>query len=411
MRRFTIASFASLCLWLPNSSAVGQDAWLQFRGPGGRSASESTPPVEFGGEENLNVAWSFDTAGRGVGSPLVIGDLVVVTSSSGEDERDLYVEAVDRNSGTLVWRRTARALGRPFTHPTSANAAPTPASDGERIFALYSSCDLLCYDLTGKPLWYRALAVDHPKTGNDVSMGSSPAVIDGVVAIQLENQGDSFAIGIDATNGKTLWQVERPRRANWASPLAVELPDGRAAFVLQGDSSVMVVSHRSGETLFSFDLPASTVASPVVVEDRLLIPANGLTVVDMAERSPTIAYESSRLRTRNASHVVYRGRVYSCNGSVLVAGKLSDGEVLWQERLPDIRSVWATPVATASGIFVFDQNGAVAIMRDDYEAEEPECEVVGSLTIPGPVLGSPAVVGDAIYVRAETSLYKIATGN
>ncbi len=410
--------WAALCLmifccgWLPPITATAEDTWLQFRGAGGRSASTGKTPLTFGGDANQNIAWNFPTAGRGVGGPLVVGGLVITTSSSGEDERDLYVEAVDRESGQLAWRRTAHALGRPFAHPTSANAAPTPASDGQRVFAFYSSCDLLCYSTEGRLLWYRALAVDHPKAGNDVGMASSPAVIDGVVTVQVENQGDSFAIGLDAETGKTLWQLERPRRANWSSPLAIRLNDGRPAFVLQSTKSTQVVGHRSGEILLEFGLEGSSISSPVVTAgSQLLIPANGLTVIDLAISTPDILYENSRLRTRNSSHVVFKDRVYCCSGSVLVAADLNDGEVLWQQRLPGIRSVWATPVVSESGIYVFDQDGAVAILRDDYESDDPECEVLEGMNIPGPVLGSPAVVDGAIYVRSELALLKIAAPN
>lgn len=390
------------------SEAQAADSWLQFRGPGGRSGAESRPPVEFGGETNKNIAWSVPTAGRGVGGALVVDDLVITTSSGGEDERDLYVEAYAAADGSRVWTRTARALGRPYTHPTSANAAPTPASDGERIFAFYSSCDLLCYGLDGRLLWYRALAVDHPKAGNDVGMASSPAVIDGVVVVQVENQGDSFAIGLDAETGQTLWERERPRRANWASPVGLRLEDDRAAVALQNGDDLQVLEARSGELLFEFDVAGSTVASPVVVGKRLLVPAGGLTVIDATLPSPEIAFESSRLRTRNASHIVYGNRVYTCNGSVLVAGRLDDGDVLWQQRLPKIRSVWATPVATASGIYVFGQNGEVVVARDNMDDDDPECEVIYETQLEGAVLASPAVAGDALYVRTETSLLKIA---
>ena len=162
---------------------IAADGWLQFRGGGGRNAATARPPEQFGGDDKLNIAWRHPTSGRGVGSPLVVNGLVIVTGSGGQEERDIYVEAFDIETGQVAWSRTAHALGRPYTHPTSANAAPTPVSDGERVFALFSSCDLLCFDLDGQLQWYRALAVDYPKTGNDVSMSSSPVVVDDVLSL------------------------------------------------------------------------------------------------------------------------------------------------------------------------------------------------------------------------------------
>lgn len=389
-------------------SNTAEDGWWQFRGSNGLSASTAVTPEKFGGDENLNIAWRQPTAGRGVGGPLVVNGLVIVTGGGGQDERDIYVEAFDAESGKRVWSRTANALGRPYTHPTSANASPTPVSDGERIYALFSSCDLLCFDLDGTLQWYRALAVDYPKTGNDVSMSSSPVVIDDVILVQLENQGDSFVAGIDAKSGKNLWRMDRPRRANWASPLAIKLPNSRSAVVLQNDEAVQLVEPRTGEIIDEFELPGSTVSSPVYAAPRLLVPARGLTVIDLSSTSPEVVYENQKLGTRSASHVVVGQRVYACRGSVLVAGQVSDGEVLWQQRLPNIESVWATPVATATGIYVFDQTGNVALVRDQLESEDPEAEVVATMKIEGPVLASPAVFENSLFVRSENAIYKIS---
>lgn len=396
------------CCVFFTSALAAEDGWWQFRGDNGQSATNSKTPENFGGDEKLNIAWRQPTAGRGVGSPLVVNGLVIVTGSGGQDERDIYVEAFDAETGDLAWRRTAEALGRPYTHPTSANAAPTPVSDGERVFALYSSCDLLCYDLDGNLQWYRALAVDYPKAGNDVSMSSSPVVIDGVVLVQLENQGDSFVTGLDAVTGESLWRADRPRRANWASPLAIKLPDGRSAFVLQNAQSLQLVEPKTGETMSTFELPGSTVSSPVYSAPRLLIPASGLTVIDLSSTAPEVVYENQKLGTRSASHVVVGQRVYACRGSVLVAGEITEGEVLWQQRLPNIESVWATPVATATGIYVFDQTGNVVLVRDELDTDDPSATVVSTTTVEGPVLASPAVSGDALFVRSENAIYKIA---
>ena len=149
-------------------------------------------------------------------------------------------------------------------------------------------------------------------------------------------------------------------------------------------------------------------SSPVYSAPRLLVPARGLTVIDLSSTSPEITYESQKLGTRSASHVVVGERVYACKGSVLVAGELTGGEVLWQQRLPNIESVWATPVATGPGVYVFDQSGNVALVRDQLESDDPEAEVVGTMKIEGPVLASPAVSGDALFVRSENAIYKIA---
>ncbi|MFN5918104.1 MAG: PQQ-binding-like beta-propeller repeat protein, partial [Planctomycetota bacterium] len=145
------------------------------------------------------------------------------------------------------WEQQFVARGRPYCHPTSANAAPTPASDGKHVVAFFSSNDIACTDLQGNLLWYRSLASDFPKAGNDVGMSASPTIVDGVVVVQVECQGDSFALGMNVSDGTTVWKKERPRKANWASPTSVALPSGKNAVVMQSSENLVAVNPADGK--------------------------------------------------------------------------------------------------------------------------------------------------------------------
>ena len=126
--------------------------WLQFRGTRHTNiAGDAKLPVSFSDKEN--VAWKADLPGRGPSSPIIVDDRVIVTCSGGlgEDYKQhqdhLHILCFDSKTGKELWRRRFWATGRTHSHPFSANAAPTPASDGKLIFAFYSSNDLVCLDL------------------------------------------------------------------------------------------------------------------------------------------------------------------------------------------------------------------------------------------------------------------------
>ncbi len=389
----------------PTVSFAADVNWLSFRGEGGRGdASSATPPVDFDVTTGKNVAWKQATTGRGIGGPLVIGDLVIVTGNDGEDQRDIHVEAFDRESGERRWLRSFRSTGRPYTHPTSANASPTPVSDGKQIYALFSSCDLVCLNLDGSLAWMRALALDHPKTGNDISMSSSPALVDGVLCVQLENQGDSFAMGLDAATGKSLWTVDRNRRANWTTPQPIKLGDGTNAFVLQDSDSIEMLNAKTGEQLHSFTANCDTTASCTYAPPYVLVPGDETTAIKLDATGVEIAWQNNRLRPQRCSPVVLNDRIYMGRGSVLVAGNLEDGEVVWQQRLPEIDSVWASPLITADGIFVFDSAGKVVVVKDQGD----EAEVVSQPVIGESILATPAAIGDSLYLRTDNSVIRIA---
>src|SRR3954463_3623640 len=133
------------CLQL--TGAFGSD-WPQFRGPGSSAAS---PAAKI--PKKPSIEWSAPLPGRGLASPIIVGDRVFVTCSSGPKQQRLHVICFNARDGSKRWERQFWATGRTMSHEKTCVAAPTPASDGRRIFAIYSSNDLLCLDLDGNLLW------------------------------------------------------------------------------------------------------------------------------------------------------------------------------------------------------------------------------------------------------------------
>ena len=159
---------------------------------------------------------------------------------------------------------------RTFSHPASAIAAPTPASDGERIYAFFSSNDLICLNLDGDLQWYRGLSHDYPKAGSDVGMASSPVVINGTVVVQIENQGNSFAVGINSLSGETRWRVPRAPTANWSSPAVLPGKGKRkTAVLLQSPGGMTGHDPVTGNQLWKLEESFSTVVSPLAIGNRV----------------------------------------------------------------------------------------------------------------------------------------------
>jgi outer membrane protein assembly factor BamB len=384
------------------ANAAAGTGWLGFRGDSS-SASASSAPDKLALGDDGNLAWQLTLPGRSVAGPIVVGDLVVATGSSGQYGEVLHINGVDLATGQPRWEQTFRATGRPFCHPTSANAAPTPASDGERIYAFFSSNDLVCLSRDGDLLWYRGLGLDYPQAGNDVGMASSPIIVDGAVIVQVESQGDSFAIGIDTKTGQNLWRIDRPRNANWSSPVAIRRPDDRTEVILQSGNDVIAVDPRTGKQVWESVDGGSTIPSPTVTRELLLLPGNELTAVNYAASAstPQVVWSNSKLSPKNASIVATEDRVYSLKGSVLVAATIADGEVVWQQRLSGLAGTWATPVTAGGKIYVFDQKGVGLVIEDQGEAAETLSEV----ELGEPVLGSPAIAAGRLIVRGERTLF------
>lgn len=392
---------ACLALSLLASSAMAD--WRQFRGNDNSAVAEDAQvPSEW--DEKKNVAWKADIPGKAVSGPIVVGDKVVATSSSGYHNDLLHVNCYDTKTGEELWAREFWATGRTLCHPTSAVAAPTPASDGKRIFAFYSSNDLICLDLDGNLLWLRGLAYDHPTTGNDIGMASSPLVVGDTVIVQLENQGESFVAGIDTATGKTKWRIDRPHAANWASPTLLPSAD-QDLVLLQNAEKLIAVKPSNGEVAWSYDLECKTIASATVYGDTVIVPADGLVALKTTQASnDPFIWRENRLAPGSPSPVVYDGKVYILKRpAILVCGDVRTGEVLWQLRVKG-NNFWATPVIAGGKLFIIGDGGTAQVI--DISGEEGKALSTNDLG--EGVLGSPAVSDNALYIRSVNHLWKIA---
>ena len=408
LRSLVSLTLCVVCVSLANSCQA--EDWLGFLGNGGNAyAPSSQLPSEFkvAADEKpaQNIAWRTPISGRAVSGPIVVGNKVFATSSSGIEQRWCEVACIDNQSGKLLWSRKVKATGRPYCHPTSANAAPTPCSDGERVFAFYSSNDLVCYDLNGNLMWYRGLAYDYPKAGNDVGMSSSPIVTGGVVVVQSESQADSFATGIDAKTGATLWQMERPHRANWSSPAVLRGADGQTVVLLQSSQGIVAVDPRSGSQVWKLDEKCGSVPTSVASGGKFFIPAGNLKAFDLprALEAPTLLFEAKQVSASNSSFVITDNAVLTVRGSVLAAAGF-DGKLLWQMRLGEIGQVWASPVVAKDKLVIFGMKGRCVTV----DLSGKEGKVIAESELGEEVLGSPAIAGNALLVRSVNALWKIA---
>jgi outer membrane protein assembly factor BamB len=391
---------AALCVVV----LAGAD-WRRFRGNDGLGVSpEIGLPTKF--SEKENVAWKASLPGSGPSGPIVVGGRVFVTAASGPHQERLHVLAFDVQTGRRLWERQFWATGHTIVNPFGGVAIPTPASDGRRVFAFYSSNDLACLDLDGNLLWFRGLAYERPLTRNDVGMASSPLLVGELVVVQMENQGASWAAGIDAATGQTRWTLDREPAATWTSPTLLKIAEPPGHLVLlQSRSKLSAHDPRDGREVFRYQAGCSTISSNAVLGDVIYLPSGGLCALryDPARKTLDELWREQRLQPENASPVVHQGRVYVTKSSgVLACADAADGKILWQLRLRG--PIWATPVLADGHLYVVNHEGLVQIVRLGKQGV-----LAGTGQIDKGILASPAVADRAIYFRSNQHLWKIAS--
>lgn len=368
--------------------------WRQFRGNDLSGIAAVALPEIISGD---SIKWEVDLPGRGLSAPIIVGDRVYLTASSGFDQDRLHLICFDKASGEKVWERQFWATGRTVSHNKMCNATPTPCSDGERIFATFSSNDVICTDLDGNLQWFRGLNYDYPNATNSLGMSSSPVVVDETLIVQVESDADSFAFGLDVENGTERWKKDRPRKANWTSPTIVEKPQPLA--LLQSSSGIEAVDPKSGKTVWTFEDGASTIPSSVIIDEVLYIPSNGITAVDL--KGETL-WNSKPIGPGTPSPVFVNGILVTVGSVRLTGADPKSGKRMWEQRFEGPFS--STPIVSGKLLYLFNEKGMAHVI----EVTEAGARLISDFDFGETILCTPAASDGAIYVRSDGHLWKIA---
>ena len=75
--------------------------WRGFRGTDGNGLIRGQIPSDL--SLNNDNSWKVDLPGRGLSSPIVVGELIFLTASSGPQEENLHIIAFNSLDGEKVW--------------------------------------------------------------------------------------------------------------------------------------------------------------------------------------------------------------------------------------------------------------------------------------------------------------------
>ncbi|HAH43343.1 PQQ-binding-like beta-propeller repeat protein [Gimesia sp.] len=386
------------------SLCCGAD-WPQFRGPLTNNVSLADAPP--GKVDQGSIAWTADLEGRGASGPIVVGDKVFLTSTTGFKQDQLHVLCFDLKSGKQLWDRQFWATGRTQCHNKMCVATPTPASDGQRVFATFSSNDVVCLDLDGNLLWVRGLSHDYPNASNSLGMASSPIVVGETLIVPVENDDDSFTTGLDVKTGIARWKIQRPRVANWTSPAILKAsPEAEPLVLLQSSEGVDAIYPQTGETAWQYEDGAGRIPSTTVGENTLFVPSNGLTALTPGSSSepPKVLWSEQKLSPATASPLVYQKKVFTVNrAGVLTCASPQTGEVIWRLRLKGPFS--ATPIAAANHLYLISEKGLLQVVQ----LGEEQGEVTGEVDLKETILATPAIADDSLFLRSDQHLWKISS--
>ena len=414
--------------------------WTRFRGPGGTGIAEGPPaPAEWSADTNLK--WKAELPGLGSSSPVVAAGRVYVTAYTGYGQEPgrlgdaaqltRHLLAYDRRIGEELWRHSEAAPEPDAEDPYQGfitqhgYASSTPAADAERVYALLGKSGLFALTHDGELAWRVELGgrSDPAKWGD----GSSPALIGGSLVVNAGILGHAL-VGLDPETGEEAWRVEDEAFTNaWSTPVPVEA-GGRTLAVFAVPKQVVAVDAETGEVAWKADHEiADSTASSLVASSgeggTVLSLMGGREGFATAWRVPTSGGEPQelwrgRLRSGIGTPVAVDGVLYWPSGGVLHAARLSDGGLVFKERLPRFDGGgggfgsmdYSSPVVSGGRILFVSRGGEGYALRPgeslDVAAHNRPFEGDASS-----FNATPAVSDGDLFLRSEKFLYCLGRVN
>jgi outer membrane protein assembly factor BamB len=389
--------------------------WPRFRGPNGTGiAADKDVPVKWTAD---NILWKTAIPGIGHSSPIVHGGRVFLQSSS-SDGKERWLIALDSTTGKILWK-TPFAGRNAKKHTLNSLASSTPATDGERVYAVFwdgEHIHLNAYDFkNGKAAWEHDLGSYTSQHG----VGHSPMLADGKVILANDQDGTSRLLAFDGRSGEKAWDVERkPFRACYSTPFLQATASGAKELIVASTAGITGYKPADGSVNWSYTwtfarMPLRTVSSPIAAGDLILATSG-----DGAGDRHIIAVKPGGKGTDSAKLVWENRKKYPlpyvpcllANGDYLYSvfdkpgfascHRASTGEEMWSERLAG--GFTASPVLVDGKIYAVANDGSAYV----FEAA-PKFKLLAKNTIGEPVSSTPAVADNHLFIRGREHLFCI----
>ncbi len=404
--------------------------WPHWRGPEANGIStETSLPLKWSAEEN--VAWKVRVPGRGMSTPIIWQGKVFVTSQLGngkvaarsaryegpvppDDQPVIFlVQCLRLADGRLLWEhRVPAETPLPPVHAFHNLASASPVTDGERLYALFGTGQLLALDFAGRVLWQRNLGKEISPFQLQWGHGSSPVVFQDTLILQCDHEPAAYLLALDRQTGKTLWRTGRgDGLRSYSTPLVVEAEGGQE-LIVNSNNRIDAYDPVTGRLLWHADgdcrvpVPMAVSAGGVIYTSRgynsgpyLAIRPGGRGEVSDSHviwRKPTGApYVSSLL--------YYEGLLYMATEvGVVRCIDARDGETIWTERVGG--NFTASPVGAGGRIYLLNEEGETVVLKAGREFE-----VLSRNPLNEVCRASLAAAAGRIFIRSEHHLFAVGT--
>ena len=407
--------------------------WPEFRGPSGDGIATSTNlPLHWADQQN--VKWHTAIHDRGWSSPVIWGGQIWLTTAT-TNGHELFAMCVDRDTGQVIRDLKLFDVAKPqYCHPFNSYASPTPAIEAGRVYVTFGAPGTACLDTqTGKVLWARRdIECDHFR-----GAGSSPILYANLVLLNFDGSDHQFVVALDKQTGRTVWRVKRsidfqdlgpdgqPEGAgDWRKAFAtcqISTFGGQTILLSQGSKAFYAYDPSSGTELWRVEerTSYSGATRPVTGHGLVFVPtgfASGQVLairpgklgetLDAKATPPSgmqlqVVWKTNRNAPKKPSLQLLGDLLFAIeDNGVATCWEALTGKGVWSQRIGGHYS--ASPLAAGDRIYVFSEEGKTTVLGAGRAFKKLAENQLGE-----GFMASPAVSGNALYLRSRTDLYRI----
>lgn len=309
-------------------------------------------------------------------SPVLVDDLLVLLC---DQDTNSYLLALDKATGKIRWKVERPDVTRSYSTP---GVLRVPGKPVELIVP--GSYQLASYDAkTGKKLWWITGLSWQPK---------STPIIDGdiVYAHWWENGGEAEQPTETPAFADIVAKFDANKDRRITSDEFAPDPRLQRGFANNDLGSDGFIDERDWDFYV-----ARRAARNALIAVRA--GARG----DLTD-TPSILWRMQKFLPNVPSPLLYDGVLYLIkDGGILTALDPKTGAILKQGRLAGaLDTYYASPVAGGRHVYLLSQPGKLTVVKAGAE-----WDVVSSADFAEECYATPAIVGDAIYLRTRSTLY------
>ncbi len=411
-----------------SSTAFTAPDWSRFRGPNGTGLAVTTglPSVV----DDSTTLWKVPV-GKGWSSPVLWGDMVVVTAETAANKREVI--AFSGKDGKELWRHEEEFVPHQIHKTYNTFASSSAFIDAERIYINWSTgtnIQALALNHQGKLVWKNDHVADYI---HEHGTGISPVVEDGIMIVRSEfdwqrdgkvytedpaqQKWKACIVGLDAKTGKQAWTLEIPNCLNtFSTPVVHALKNGKKEVICADTGSgVMGIDLKTGKINWQHNPGYSqrSLGSGVLIDEFYFCTfgtgggVKEIAALDLKGGKPApVTFDIPKGLPYVPSPLVIGDKMYLLgDGGILRCVEFKTGKVIYEERVEGTAGsakFFSSPVAGDGKIFCASQQGDLIVIKAG-----PKFEKLAASKLDAPVNSVPAIGDKRLFIRTANSLYCI----